>query len=548
MRLYELSVALKYIKPNVRQLSSSIISLISIIVISLVVWLIVVFLSVSWGLEKSWVGKLISLTAPVRITPTDAYYNSYYYQIDSLSGNSSYAPKSIKEKLLAESVDPYESGSDLELPGSFPKPDLGKDGTLKDLIKLAFQEVEAIPGATPYDYARAYSTLTLTLLRQNPTPETSFFKHNVYVGSGAQDAPRVKTSVDDLNNTLFSLSHRLSEGDVLLSERSDIRKKRFIAFHEALNTTPGDLKDARFERIPESFKDQNRLWTALESTLDGIEPILVPKSFKEAGILAGDRGNLSYIVPSAETPLELKMPIIVAGFYDPGIIPLGGRFILARDEALPILQSTIPDEMRHESAGIGVKLQNLADAENVKKRLEARFQELGIGEYFKVETYREYDYAKDIITQLQSEKNLFSMLALIILLVACSNIISMLIILVNDKKEEIGILRSMGATSISIAAIFGTTGIILGFSGSLIGIVLAVATLSNLNSLINAISRIQGYEMFNPLIYGDTLPNELSIEALLFVVGATGLISLIAGFVPACKACLLKPYEILKAE
>ena len=54
--------------------------------------------------------------------------------------------------------------------------------------------------------------------------------------------------------------------------------------------------------------------------------------------------------------------------------------------------------------------------------------------------------------------------------------------------------------------------------------------------------------MFNPLIYGETLPNELSFEALLFVVLSTVAISLIAGMVPACKACLLKPSEILKAE
>lgn len=564
MRLYELSIALKYIKPNVKQLSSSIISLISIVVISLVVWLIVVFLSVSWGLEKSWVGKLISLTAPVRITPTDAYFNSYYYQIDTQSALSSYAPKSFGEKRSASITNPYDPDSDLELPEFFPKPDLNADGSLKDLIKIAFEEIEKIKGATPFDYARAFSTLDLSLIRQD-SPDSPFFistlKHNVYLGTTEDNSIYTKTTSADLNNLLFSFKVDNGQNDVIQSAAAAHNTKRIAALLDTL-AEGADVStffaDGRFQNVPSFNNDPNPLWSALamnESPLrDSLaigsqgppEPILVPKNFKEAGVLTGDRGTLSYFAPSAEGAIELKMPVIVAGFYDPGIIPLGGRLLLARNEALAML--SVPDEMRKESAGIGIRLEDLKEAGGVKRELEDNFQKRGIAPYFKIETYKEYDYAKDIITQLQSEKNLFSMLALIILLVACSNIISMLIILVNDKKEEIGILRSMGATSFSIAAIFGITGIILGFSGSSIGIILAILTLLNLNFLIEFISKVQGYEMFNSLIYGDTLPNELSIEALLFVIGATVLISLIAGFVPACKACLLKPYEILKAE
>ena len=71
--MFELSVATKYLIPKWRQLSVSIISLISIAVIAVVVWLIVVFFSVTYGLEKSWIHKLVALTAPVRITPTEEY-------------------------------------------------------------------------------------------------------------------------------------------------------------------------------------------------------------------------------------------------------------------------------------------------------------------------------------------------------------------------------------------------------------------------------------------------------------------------------------------
>ena len=95
--MFEFSVACKYLIPRRRQLSVSIISLVSILVISLVVWLIIVFFSVTDGLEKNWIQKLTALTAPIRVTPTPAYYQSYYYQVDSISENSDYLLKTIEE-------------------------------------------------------------------------------------------------------------------------------------------------------------------------------------------------------------------------------------------------------------------------------------------------------------------------------------------------------------------------------------------------------------------------------------------------------------------
>src|SRR5947209_69578 len=129
--MFELSVACKYLMPRRRQISVSIISLISILVIALVVWLIVVFFSVTDGLEKNWVYKLTALTAPLRITPTEAYYQSYYYQVDGISEASNYSHKTIREKQETVSSDPYDSELDQELPPHWPPPDSYPDGTLK---------------------------------------------------------------------------------------------------------------------------------------------------------------------------------------------------------------------------------------------------------------------------------------------------------------------------------------------------------------------------------------------------------------------------------
>src|SRR3982074_1756880 len=96
---FEFSVAFKYLIPRRRQLSVSIISLVSVLVISLVVWLSVVFLSVTEGMEKKWLDELTTLNSPLKVRPKEAYFNSYYYLVDSISQKSNYTLKSLGEKL-----------------------------------------------------------------------------------------------------------------------------------------------------------------------------------------------------------------------------------------------------------------------------------------------------------------------------------------------------------------------------------------------------------------------------------------------------------------
>src|ERR1700757_4002620 len=105
--MFELSIALKYLIPRRKQLSVSLIALMSVIVISVVVWLILIFLSVTEGIEKNWLSKLTALNAPLRITPTEKYYSSYYYLVDRESSASHFTSKNIAQKASSPSSDPF---------------------------------------------------------------------------------------------------------------------------------------------------------------------------------------------------------------------------------------------------------------------------------------------------------------------------------------------------------------------------------------------------------------------------------------------------------
>lgn len=697
--MFELSVALKYLTPRWRQLSVSIISLISILVISLVVWLIVVFFSVTNGLEKSWIQKLIAMTAPVRVTPTPAYYRSYYYQVDSIASGSDYTLKTIGEKLKAKKADPYNPDADEEVPSNWSKPDLDPSGKLKDLASLAVSTINSTPGLKARDFELTASNLKLRLLRRmhegrpfankgEPQQSQAFLSQAVYLGSldpenHSLSHSIVKLTMTDLNNILDMTSvaadniqqdapdsiltlettrvqqhlkdffdhvavHTLKTGrsgwfipktlypqsgqlEAVLVKKGDRPLRLFapkndqeadafvqewssstteaaktlisfdkgallhegkplpatlglevgsdlsmnatvdkdsiakattangILFHVSLKLQNSEFAGAvpyRYLHIgTATIKSYSPFWFSQKDNLLSLpvspvagEGVLLPKAFREAGVLVGDRGYLSYYTPTASAVQEQRAPFFVAGFYDPGIIPLGGKFLVANGTLTSLIRSAHNQEDTTLSNGINVRLDDISQTAEVKEKLQKAFYEAGIAPYWKIETYREYDFTKDLIQQLRSDKVLFTLISTVIIIVACSNIITMLIILVNDKKLEIGILRSMGASSASIATIFGICGIVMGVAGSLIGILLALITLRNLDKLVEFLSAIQGHNAFNPIFFGDTLPNQVSMEALLFVILATGLISLIAGVVPAVKACLMKPSTILRAE
>jgi lipoprotein-releasing system permease protein len=639
--MFELSVASKYLRPRWRQLSVSIISLISILVIALVVWLIVVFFSVTYGLEKRWVEKLIALTAPIRIIPTDAYYNSYYYQIDSLSEKSNYGLKTIGEKWRSAESDPYDPNSDVEVPVQWPQPDLDPGGSLKDPVKKAFMIINGF-GLKARDYEAAASNLRLRLLRFSDTAvpgmTQSFLNQTTYLGSLDHENSGVLKAIlpfkeADIQNLLFSLSLDANNSQedhpeaAELVDQQVLRQRletffRYIKimqlktpsygwtipgrilsdskpperlgsnvlmdasiFMESLNTAQtirkiqfdisfdhegkqlsgrvplGNLQVAKFSidsqfntmPAPSPFwfyhvgEKENDSQIFLPSDIGLGEGILLPKPFREAGVLLGDRGYISFQTPTASAMQEQRVKVFVAGFYDQGLIPIGGKFVLVNENLTNLISASLHDDQT-QSNGINVRFDDLDKASEIKAKLQQAFQEAGIAPYWNIQTYREYDFTKDIIQQLSSDKHLFSLIATVIIIVACSNIISMLIILVNDKKLEIGILRSMGASSTSIAAIFGLCGVVMGVTGSLIGIGVAILTLNHLDVLVNFLSVIQGHDAFNPLYYGDSLPNEVSVEALLYVVSATAVISLLSGLVPALKASMLRPSTILKAE
>jgi len=668
--MYELFTALKYLIPKKRAISTSVISLVAFIVISLVVWLVLIFLSVTAGLEQNWLRKLTSLNAPVRITPTDEYYKSYYYLIDNLSSESFYETKTIGEK-KSSTANPYSSESDIEIPHYWNEPDVDSNGNVKDLVKMTYEGLDRLKSEFPklkyqdYESSGAFMRLSLNRSPESSMPQTSFISQMTYILSLAENNPNisdllVEPTTEDIENILtknieaslkdrvsFFQTNRAFNQSVL--ENIKIKKvqlKDYVLpydfltestlfyveklsdnknFRQILLKNNGQsnaqifrlknkihyLVDGKLEKTfdfqsvilytkkpilfdVESTEDktlflkgqiqnnpiygkapllQCKLIDAKAKTTFDLEPktpppwiysvkgkgynlpmlnnsygVLLPKSFKKNHALIGDGGYFGYSSASSTSSKEMRTPFYVAGFYDPGVFPLGSRFLIAPVELIRIINSSsFVSTSEISNNGLFIWSTPLKDAGKIKEAIESDLADKKIDKYWKIETYEDFDFSKDLLQQFQSDKLLFSLVAVIILMVAFSNIISMLILLVNDKKKEIAILMSIGATKKSIALIFGACGFITGFLSSAIGTVLAIVTLKHIDSIAAILSKIQGHDAFNAAFFGSSLPNSLSSDALLFILIVTPIISLLAGIIPAFKAANLNPSRILRS-
>ncbi len=673
--MFELSVALKYLIPRRKQLSVSLIALLSVVVISLVVWLVLVFLSVTEGIERGWLSKLTTLNAPLRITPTPQYFDSYFYQIDSVSGQSQYAYKNIGEKIQTVSSNPYQLHEDGELPMRFPQPDLNENGSLKDPVKELLACLENVKQShrdlVYQDFEISGALMRLQLLRPGVgirSEETQGFLTQVsYLASFPDRCPELASlllspSEKDLNHLLFLASHSTelsrqdapaltakTTPDTTQSRIAELLKQvhiqqlkprnlywqlspALLPEHQTLIGT-AQFRGGHLSRIDipvdaAKAKEQIKIWKEGDSlffqdskgqtqslppatpllvngplvlnvmdvvkdtpifqiraalqgvtlsgkvNLEGLEiaradflnkqstmlwvpanaeketGVLLAKSYLANGVLIGDRGYLSYSSSTSSSVQEHRLPIFVAGFYDPGLFSVGNKCILVPPSVTRTINasSSAFHLDKTQSNGLLVWFKDLEQTDAIKQELVAALAAQGLSAYWQVTTFRDYDFAKDLLQQFQSDKTLFALVGVIILIVACCNIISLLVLLVNDKKREIGILQAMGASRFSIAAIFGCCGVGLGILSSLIGTIGALITLHHIDVIAQVLSFFQGHDAFNAVFFGKSLPDQLSHNAVLFISIATPFLSLLAGLVPAIKACRLRPSAILRSE
>ncbi|KAE9529298.1 lipoprotein-releasing ABC transporter permease subunit LolE [Testudinibacter aquarius] len=132
--------------------------------------------------------------------------------------------------------------------------------------------------------------------------------------------------------------------------------------------------------------------------------------------------------------------------------------------------------------------------------------------------------------------------------VACFNIVSTLIMAVKDKQGDIAIMRTLGANNGFIRRIFISYGLLSGMKGCLIGIVLGVLLALNLTAIIKGIEALLQTQILSDGIYFvDFLPSELHWADVGLVLLSALILSLLASLYPAARAAKLQPAKVLSS-
>jgi lipoprotein-releasing system permease protein len=136
-----------------------------------------------------------------------------------------------------------------------------------------------------------------------------------------------------------------------------------------------------------------------------------------------------------------------------------------------------------------------------------------------------------------------------IVLVAAFGIISTLIMLVMQKRREIAVLKSMGATSRGVMLIFVVQGMIIGASGTLLGLLLGLAIAHNLNPIVAAVEWLFRFKAFPQEVYLlDRLPSRILWPDVLAITAVAFLVSFLATIVPSRQAAKVDPVVALRYE
>ena len=193
-------------------------------------------------------------------------------------------------------------------------------------------------------------------------------------------------------------------------------------------------------------------------------------------------------------------------------------------------------------SGIRLKVEDLFKASVITDDV---VQSLGNG-YYGVDWMQQQ---KHFIRALNLEKQMIAIILSLIIAVAAFNIVSMMVMVVTDKKSDIAILRTIGMTPKRIVKIFFYQGISIGLIGITVGTVLGLLLALNIESVISGIESIIGFQFFpKDVFYINRFPSKILLSDVLSIVFGAFILVIFASIYPARRAGKVNISEVLRHE
>ncbi|MEY6762175.1 lipoprotein-releasing ABC transporter permease subunit LolE [Kluyvera ascorbata] len=271
----------------------------------------------------------------------------------------------------------------------------------------------------------------------------------------------------------------------------------------------------------------------------GEQQIILGKGVADAlKVKAGDW--VSIMIPNSNPEHKLLQPKRVR-LHVTGILQLSGQ--LDHSFAMiPMQDAQQYLDMGESISGIAIKVNDVFNANKLVR-------DAG-------EVTNNYVYIKSWIgtygymyRDIQMIRAIMYLAMVLVIGVACFNIVSTLVMAVKDKSSDIAVLRTLGAKDGLIRAIFVWYGLLAGLLGSVCGVVIGVLGSLYLTNIINVIEKLIGHQFLSGDIYFiDFLPSELHWLDVVYVLVTALLLSLLASWYPARRASRIDPARVLSGQ
>lgn len=293
-------------------------------------------------------------------------------------------------------------------------------------------------------------------------------------------------------------------------------------------------QESRLSALPKFVQGES--WSDFKA---GSQQIIIGKGVADA--LKVKQGDwLTIMIPNANAEHKLLQPKRIR-LHVSGILQLSGQ--LDHSFAMiPLQDAQQYLEMGDSVTGIAIKVNDVFNANKlVRSAGEVTNSYVTIQSWIGTYGYMYRD--------IQMIRAIMYLAMVLVIGVACFNIVSTLVMAVKDKSSDIAVLRTLGAKDGLIRAIFVWYGLLAGLLGSLLGVVIGVLCALNLTPIIKWIEGVTRHKFLSGDIYFiDFLPSELHWLDVFYVLVTALLLSLLASWYPARRASRIDPARVLSGQ